>query len=151
MFQNAIDYNEWKNGERKESVAFSWRPLDAKFSSATLKGVQNLTFIIAGLYYTVISPISSAEGKLNSGWYNTSEAVGHTFEGDITAIMGNVQPYQLATMGYIVIGVIILVFTAAYCCLHFGYKVGEEEYSGIVKELDIRHAKNQAEAQVAKQ
>ena len=150
MFQNAIDYNELKNGERKESVAFSWRPLDAKFSSATLKGVQNLTFIIAGLYFSVITPISAAEGKYNST-YPHDPADKTAFDNEVAAIIQNVQPSQLATLGYIVIGVIILVFTGAYCCLHFGYKISEDEYVGIVKELDIRHAKDLSESQVVKQ
>lgn len=48
MFQDAIDYQEWKFGERKEAVAFAWRPLDAKLGSAIQTGIRNLTFLLTG-------------------------------------------------------------------------------------------------------
>lgn len=64
MMQNSIEYNEWAFGERRESVAFSWRPLDAKFSSAIQKGVIYLTLVISGLFTTVITDISGAEQKM---------------------------------------------------------------------------------------
>jgi Na+/melibiose symporter-like transporter len=142
MMQNAIEYNEWKNGERKESVAFSWRPLDAKFSSAAQKGIQNLMFIIAGLYSTAVVPISNAEGDLSAGAITASER-----DSEIAEAFSNINASQLALFGYLLIGLILLIYAAAYLCLHLGYKISEEDYAKITADLEQRHAADIAEAE----
>lgn len=151
MFQDSIEYNEWKNGERKESVAFSWRPLDAKFSSAAITGIKNATFIIAGLYVSAITAISAAEGKLNSILstspdHATAAAAKADCSTTIEGIVEGIKSSQLATVGYIIIGIIVVFFVAAYCCLHFGYSITEENYAKMVGELNLRHAKDEEEA-----
>jgi Na+/melibiose symporter-like transporter len=142
MMQNAIEYNEWKNGERKESVAFSWRPLDAKFSSAAQKGIQNLMFIIAGLYSTAVVPISNAEGDLSAGAITASER-----DSEIAEAFSNINASQLALFGYLLIGLILVIYAAAYLCLHLGYKISEEDYAKITADLEQRHAADIAEAE----
>jgi Na+/melibiose symporter-like transporter len=155
MMQNAIEYNEWKFGERKESVVFAWRPLDAKFSSAILKGIQNLMYIIAGLYANAVVPISNAEGQLaaetaaaNGDKTIIAEATA-TRDASVAEAMSDIKPYQLATFGYILIGLIVLIFAGAWACLHFGYKIDEEQYKKMVDELDLRHQADIAAAQAA--
>jgi Na+/melibiose symporter-like transporter len=156
MMQNSIEYNEWKNGERKESVAFSWRPLDAKFSSAALKGIQNLMYISAGLYEMAVVPISNAEGKLaaeTAAAKNDPDAIAAaTAERDasVAEAMKDIDPSQLRIFGFLMIGLIVLVFVGAYCCLHFGYKISEEDYAKISADLEKRHAEDIAAAETNK-
>jgi|GEM_PF-283406 len=145
MMQNAIEYNEWKNGERKESVVFAWRPLDAKFSSAILKGIQNLMYIIAGLYAMAVVPISNAEGKLAAdtvaanGDKAAIEAATAARDSTVAEAMDKIDRSQLIIFGCILIGLILIIFGAAWACLHFGYKIDEDQYKTIVAELDVRH------------
>jgi Na+/melibiose symporter-like transporter len=140
MMQNSIEYNEWKCGERKEAVAFSWRPLDAKFSSAVQKGIIYITFLVADIY-AVTNGISDAESTLaqtisSGGDAATAEA---TAETAIQALVSGVQPWQLVVLGTCMIGCIIACFVAAYLIMHIGFKIDEKLYSKIVKELDERH------------
>jgi Na+/melibiose symporter-like transporter len=148
MMQNAIDYHEFKYGERKESVAFSWRPLDAKFSSSLQKGIMNLTYIISGTYYSAVVPLSNLEGQLNSKAIDQetfNSAVDAVINGGTVTINGTTTTYtaiqssQLAIIGYIVIGIILVSWIAAYLLLRFGYTIDEKQYAEIVKKLEIRH------------
>jgi Na+/melibiose symporter-like transporter len=141
MMQNSIEYNEWKYGERKESVAFSWRPLDAKFSSAAQKGVQNLMFIIAALY-PAVTAISSLESQFNSGEIDAAQMA----SGAQNVIDTQIPNGSLALFGYLLIGLILAIYFGAYACLHWGYRISEDDYANILKELDIRHQKDEAEA-----
>ena len=50
---NSVEYNEYRTGDRKESLIFSLRPLTNKMGSALAQGVISLVYIIAGvLVYT---------------------------------------------------------------------------------------------------
>jgi|LAHS01.1.fsa_nt_gb Na+/melibiose symporter-like transporter len=152
MMQNAIEYNEWKFGERKESVVFAWRPLDAKFSSAILKGIQNLMYMIAGLYDMAVLKISNAEGQLAAdtaaanGDATAIAAATATRDSTVAAAMANIKPSQLVVFGCILIGLILIIYGGAWACLHFGYKIDEEQYKKIVDELEVRHKADEAAA-----
>jgi sugar (glycoside-pentoside-hexuronide) transporter len=47
---NTVEYNEYKTGERNESVIFSLRPFMAKLGSALQQGLVTLVLIISGIY-----------------------------------------------------------------------------------------------------
>lgn len=146
MFQDAIDYQEWKFGERKEALAFAWRPLDVKLSSALQTGIRNLTFIITGTQ-SILNNISTAEGHRmtvnGETVYDTSYGFA-TFDEEIQAAYqwtnGGKQK-QLTIFGIIIIGIILLVFTACLLLIHFGYKIDEDLEKQIIKDLDERHKK----------
>jgi Na+/melibiose symporter-like transporter len=145
MFQDAIDYNEWKFGERKESIAFAWRPLDVKLGSGLQIGIRNFTFIITGTA-TALNAISNYEGLNNAGYYETADVVskGETFNGDVTEALSKVTSGQLAAIGYIIIGIIIVAFLAGYLLLHFGFTIDEDTEKKIVAELAARHQADEA-------
>lgn len=65
MFQDAIDYNEWKYGERKESICFAWRPLDVKLASGFNRLLQFIVFAVSGTAI-FINCISNAEATFNA-------------------------------------------------------------------------------------
>lgn len=48
-FANAVEYNEWKTGERYESVIFTLRPLIAKLGSALLQLVVMIVCLAIGI------------------------------------------------------------------------------------------------------
>ena len=134
MFQDSIDYHEHEFGERKESVISAWRPLDVKLGSALLRGFQYLIFLSAGVMATV-NGISTAEGKLNSGEYNSE-----SFVAKITELMDGVKRSSLVIIGVWVAVILVACFVAVWALIHFGYKIDEKRHQEIVAELEQRHA-----------
>lgn len=150
MYQAAIDYQEWKYGERKESVAFAWRPLTVKLSSALLRGFQYLIFAIAGVS-AYFSAVSSAEGKYNAiANTATDQATKAAAEVErnntIFSAWQSVERWQLVTYGAITVGIIIVSTVIVLVLLRSKFKVNEELSAQITAELAERHEKNDAEA-----
>lgn len=147
MFQDAIDFGEWKNGERKESICFAWRPLDVKLASGLNRGLQ---FAVYGITGTVlaINAISNWEGisnALNNAAQSNAEksAISSVISSNIASATNGVESWRLTLFGAIVIGVIIVAFVGSYLLLRFGYKLDEKKMEEIVGELN---AKKEAEA-----
>lgn len=136
MFQDSIDYNEYKFGERKESVISAWRPLDVKLGSALLRGFQYLIFLSAGVMATV-NGISTAEGKLNSGEYDSN-----AFVAKIGELMDGITPQSLVIIGVWIVILLVGCFVAVYLLIHFGYKIDEKEHAEIIEALEKRHAES---------
>jgi len=150
MMQNSIEYNEWAFGERRESVAFSWRPLDAKFSSAIQKGVIYLTLLASGLFRTVISDISLAEQKMAaeiSANPSSAEDAQKTAQSTIDKLVDGVSQSSRIILGVGMIGSIVACIIVAWAICHWGYKLDEEQYAKIVGELEIRHKQDEAAAE----
>ena len=133
MFQDSIDYHEYKFGERKESVISAWRPLDVKLGSALLRGFQYLIFLSAGVMATV-NGISTAEGQLNSG-----ELSSDAFVAKISELMEGVQSNSLVIIGIWIVVLLVGCFVAVYLLIRLGYKVDEESHRKMVEELEKRH------------
>ncbi len=154
MFQNAIDYGEYEYGERKESVAFAWRPLDVKLSSALLRAFQYMIFAIAGVsgYF---SAVSSAEGTYNSiaNTPGTSQSVISEAAADRNTAIYNagvgVERWQLVVYGIIAVGIVVASMLALYLILHLGYKIDEEKEKEIALVLEQRHKENEKKAAIA--
>ena len=136
MFQDAIDYQEYQFGERKESVISAWRPLDVKLGSALLRGFQYLVFLTAGVM-TTVNDISTAEGQLQSNEINKTE-----FAEKIEALMKGVTSNALNIIGIWVVVILAVCFATVWALIHFGYKISEDEHAKIVQELEQRHAAN---------
>lgn len=47
---NTIEYNEYKTGERNESVVFSLRPFMAKLASAIQQGILTIVLVVTAIY-----------------------------------------------------------------------------------------------------
>lgn len=143
MFQDAIDYNEYKFGERKESIISAWRPLDVKLSSALLRGFQFLIFLAAGLIPS-INAISDAENQHN---INTSVHMGESDYFDYDFVQNVIDAKNSATSkslliaGILIVAILVISIVAAWLLMHFGYTITEESHKQIVEELEIRHKK----------
>lgn len=159
MFQDAIDYNEYEFGERKESVISAWRPLDVKLGSALLRGFQYLIFLSAGVMATV-NGISNAEGALNAdmaaaGSDEAAQAIAKTsFATKINDLMSQVTPTSLVIIGIWIIVILAGCFVATFLLIRFDYKIDEKRHSEIIEELEKRHAQvgfDQSEIESAEQ
>ena len=147
LMQNAIDYNEWKYGERKESICFAWRPLDVKLCSGLNRGLQWLVYATTGTV-AFINAVSDAEGQYNSVAYSGDEAAAKAAadvrDAAIASASANISRSSLVAFGSIVIGTILVSVIIAYLLLRFGFKVYEKEEAQIVKELEERHKADEA-------
>lgn len=150
MFQDAIDYNEYQYGERKESIISAWRPLDVKLSSALLRGFQYVIFFAAGLL-DAVNRISTAENDHNAFTATHPGETDTAFIDEINAIQAAVQSGQLRIAGILIVVVLVGSIVAAYLLMHFGYTIDEKRHQEIIDELEIRHkqAEQQVEAPVA--
>ncbi len=157
MFQDAIDYNEWKFGERKESIISAWRPLDVKLSSALLRGFQYLIFLVAGLM-PAVTAISDAEQAHNisaqtkEGWEAvTGSTTGELYDPVFVQAVKDAQAKATSDMlriaGILIVVVLVVSIVAAWCLMHFGYTITEEEHQKIVDELEVRHQKDEKAAE----
>jgi len=147
MMENTIEYNEWKSGERKEAVAFSLRPLTAKFASAAQQGIVYLTLLVSGAF-TITSYISDLEVDMGLGNVLTS------FDGlrTLVASKENVQIFANEAIGMggndmVMLSAImclspLLLFTAAFLIIRFLYKIDEKKYATMVKEIEERRAEH---------
>ncbi|HBS03000.1 MAG TPA: hypothetical protein DEA63_03970 [Firmicutes bacterium] len=133
LLQNAIDYNEWKYGQRKEAICFAWRPLDVKLASGLNRGLQWTVFAATGTS-VFINAISNGEGDFNSN------AIDEAARDQIIAAEGaKITTQQLSLFGFIIIGTILACTIVAYCLMRFGFKVDDKMEESIVKELEQRH------------
>ena len=145
MFQDAIDFGEWKNGERKESICFAWRPLDVKLASGLNRGLQYAVFGITGTMIA-INAISNWEGISNALLNQTGvnalekEAINTLVASKIAESTTSVPSSSLVLFGGLVIGVIIIAFLASFYLLRFKYSLDEKKVEEIVKELNSKKA-----------
>lgn len=154
MFQDSIDYNEWKFGERKESICFAWRPLGVKLASGLNRGLQYIVYALSGTS-AYINAISTAEGEYNASYNLLVEShngvASEISEEEIEALAtirnnsienaGNeLTRSNKVVFGVIVIGTIIIAFVASYILLRFRYKLDEKQMVTIVADLDKIHA-----------
>lgn len=139
MFQDAIDYGEWKTGERKEAISFAWRPLDVKLASGLNRGLQWITYVSSGTL-AFVNTISNAEGTCNANAATEGrEAAEKIRDETIESARGAIGQRNLVIMGVIIIGVIVASSLASYFLLHFGFKIDEKKRDEINEELKKRH------------
>lgn len=141
MFQDAIDYNEYKYGERKESIISAWRPLDVKLSSALLRGFQFLIFLVAGLM-PAVTAISDAENVHNANTvahFGDKDYFDYDFVDNVLAAKAMADSNMLRIAGILIVVILVASIVAAWLLMHFGYTITEEKHQEIVNELEKRH------------
>ena len=149
MFQDAIDYNEYQYGERKESIISAWRPLDVKLSSALLRGFQYLIFLVAGLM-PAVTAISDAENKHNintaAHLHDPTPYFDEGFVDDVIAAKEMATSNALRIAGILIVVILVASIVAAWLLMHFGYTITEEKHKEIVVELEKRHREAEIKA-----
>lgn len=136
MMQNAIDYNEYKFGERKEAVAFAWRPLDAKLSSALKQGLYFLALVMTGTI-AVYNTIDETTKSHNAGDITSAQA-----DSQVQGAIANLTRGQIIYFDCLYIGLAVACLVAAYLFIKLGYHLTEEKHREMVAELEKRHAQD---------
>lgn len=143
MMQNSIEYNEWKFGEKKEAIAFAWRPLDAKLSSAVKQGLYMLILIATGTI-GVYKVIDEGTKNINAGLIDANTAN----ENALNAV-DQLTREQIIGFDCAYIGLAVVCLTVSYLFIKFGYHLTEEQHNDIMAELAIRH-QQEKESQIEK-
>lgn len=133
MITNTIEYNEWKFGERKESIVFSVRPLAAKFASSMEQGIYYLFLFASGLY-ALSSDISSLERQRGLGNIPEEEVITQA-----NALINNFHnPWGLTIYKIGIVFVPILFFVISYYFIKRKYTIDEKMYKQMIDEIEGR-------------
>jgi len=111
MLNNTIEYDEYKFGERHDSVISAIRSFSVKLAGALNQGVVALTLIISGIY-SLSQNISSLESEVGKGTLTSEAALTAADE-----IISQVNPGQTLTLRIGMTLVPVAVLLAAYLIL----------------------------------
>jgi melibiose permease/lactose/raffinose/galactose permease len=131
---NTVEYNDYKHGTRDEGIISSLRPFLTKLASALTVAIANITYIVFNIiHYT--NGIADLEQAANAGQI-TAEQKG----AEIDVLLQGVARSQSVGL--------LLVMTVLPCALMFVayllykkyYRLDEDEYERICRELSVREA-----------
>ena len=131
---NTVEYNELNTGERDEAIIASLRPFLTKLSSALTVLITNASYIIFGVTaYT--NQISDLENQCARGLIAEQEKIDA-----ITGVISGISSGKTLAL-LICMAVIPCVFMlTSYFLYKKHYKLDEEEYDRICRELNERKA-----------
>ena len=137
MIQDTIDFNEYKNKERREAATFSLRAFSAKMASSIQQGLLYLFLTISSLY-VIQQQIASVEREFNVG--GGAEVLGETFVFDAVApAINGIEHWQLVVfhVGFTIVP--MLMFLTSFLLIKFKYKINEENHASMIKAIDARY------------
>ena len=132
MVNNTIEYDEYKYGERHDSIISAIRSFAVKLSNALNQAAASLILIVSGIY-AVSQNISALEMEVGAGTIERQTALSQA-----DSFIATVQPSQTLTLRIGMVFVPLIMMTLAYLILRAGYKIDEKEYDRIVAEIAKR-------------
>ena len=129
MVNNTIEYDEYKYGERHDSIISAIRSFATKLAGALNQGAASLILIISGIY-AVSQNISALETEVGAGTLDSDTALTMA-----DGFIASVQPSQTLTLRAGMVFVPLIVMILAFVIIRKKYKIDEKEYERIVKEL----------------
>ena len=132
MVNNTIEYDEYKYGERHDSIISAIRSFASKLSNALNQGAASLILIISGIY-AVSQDISALEVEIGNGNLVREDAL-ILADGFIKGVERS-QTLMLR-IGMVLVPLVAMV--AAYAIIRAKYKIDEKEYKRLVEEIAKR-------------
>ena len=132
MVNNTIEYDEYRFGERHDSIISAIRSFAAKLSGALNQGAAALILIISGIY-AVSQSISALETQIGNGTLDSETAL-QLADGYISGVM----PTQTLMLRMGMVFVPLIVMIAAYIIIRTKYSIDENEYERLVDEISKR-------------
>ncbi len=131
---NTVEYNEYKHGTRDEGIVSSLRPFLTKLASALTVAIANAAYIAFNIIqYT--NGIAGLEQDANAGTITAEQKAEQ-----ITALLQQVQPGQSFGLLVVMTALPFVLMLLSYLLYQRRYKLDEEEYARICKELEARKA-----------
>lgn len=132
---NTVEYNEYTTGERDEAIVASMRPFLTKMSSALIVLITNASYLIFGVTkYT--NQISEFENKCQMGAISESEKL-NAISGVISSVSDSQALGLLLCMAILPCAFMVV----SYLLYVKHYKLDEDEYDRICKEIEAKKAK----------
>lgn len=132
MVNNTIEYDEYKYGERHDSIISAIRSFASKLSNALNQGAASLILIISGIY-AVSQDISALEVEIGNGNLVREDAL-ILADGFIKGVERS-QTLMLR-IGMVLVPLVAMI--AAYAIIRAKYKIDEKEYKRLVEEIAKR-------------
>ena len=132
MVNNTIEYDEYRFGERHDSIISAIRSFAVKLSGALNQGAASLILIISGIY-VVSQSISALEVEIGNGTLDSETALKMA-----DGYIAGVQPSQTLMLRIGMVFVPLIVMIAAYLIIRLKYKIDEKEYARLVAEIEKR-------------
>jgi sugar (Glycoside-Pentoside-Hexuronide) transporter len=128
---NTVEYNEWRTGNRDESLIFAVRPFMAKLGSSLQQLAIMAVFLIVGVtkFTEKISEIEN-NAAMNPGLY-TAETKKIAIENILSGVTGGMRAKLAACIAFIP----ILLLIASYIVIRLKYKIDEDFYEKMLKEI----------------
>ncbi|MCR5311004.1 MAG: glycoside-pentoside-hexuronide (GPH):cation symporter [Lachnospiraceae bacterium] len=132
MVNNTVEYDEYRFGERHDSIISAIRSFASKLSNALNQGAASLILIVSGIY-AVSQDISGLEVEVGNGTLASSEALIKA-DGFIAEVQAS-QTFMLR-LGMVLVPLVAMI--AAFLIIKVKYKIDEKEYERIVGEIAAR-------------
>lgn len=137
MIQDTIDFNEYKNKERREAATFSLRAFSAKMASSIQQGLLFLFLTISSLY-VIQQQIANVEREFNVG--GGAEVLGESYVFDIVdPVIAGIDHSQLVIFHIGFTLVPMLMFLISFLLIKFKYKINEENHASMIKAINARY------------
>lgn len=130
---NTIEYDEWKTGQRNESIIFSVRPFMVKMASALQSLIVTVTLMATGLI-----DLSNGIAEIEKQGLGT-EATQELANALINEFSQNgYYEWQLVGLRFAMTIVPVILFIICYIILKKKYIIDEEMYEKMLKEINER-------------
>lgn len=132
MINNTIEYDEYRFGQRHDSVISAVRSFSVKLAGGLNQGISALVLIISGIY-AVSQEVSGLENKVAEGAMTSEEALTSA-----NSLLANVTTAQGLTLRFFMVAIPLLTLTIAYFIIKKKYKIDEVEYNRLVAEIEAK-------------
>ncbi len=132
MVNNTIEYDEYRFGERHDSIISAIRSFASKFSGALNQGIVSLILIVSGIY-SISQNISELEVEVGNGTLTSNEALMQA-DGFIAEV--STQQTFILRMGMVFVP-LVMMYTA-YLIIKKKYIIDEAMYENMVEEIAKR-------------
>ena len=127
---DAVEYGEWKLGKRNESVSFAVQPFVNQVGGAIASGVLGFTLIISG-----INDISEKVANAAT-------------EAEVNALINSTPDSAIWIMKLAMMIFPLLCIVAGFIIYIKKFKIDEDMYATIVKDLEERNALSSSDEEV---
>ena len=131
---NTIEYDEYRFHERHDSIISAVRSFSVKLAGGADQGLSALILIVSGIY-AISQKISGMEVEVNQGTMTKDEVLSKA-DGFLAGVSSTQQ--LMLRLGMVLVPVLTILI--AYFLLSKKYRLDEEEYNRIVKELEEKHS-----------
>lgn len=138
MLSNTIEYDQWKNGRRNESIIFTVRSFMVKLATAFEQGLYVLIVLITG-FKGITDAISDLEISYNSmveAGSITSAAAGDAIKAGADALLLNSNPLIAFGLSIGMCLIPAILYVVQYFIVKKNYIIDEPFYEKLCNDID---------------